>query len=86
MSSSLNIDQYTEKAQQTLQASIQLARDYANSQVVPAHIAFALLNEGASSDGTPANGAKAPLFASVINKAGGEPVSGIRGLAANPAY
>ncbi|KZV77760.1 double Clp-N motif-containing protein, partial [Peniophora sp. CONT] len=72
MSSSLNIEQYTDKAQQTLQASIQLARDYAHSQVVPAHIAFALLNEGASADGAPASSAQAPLFASVISKAGGE--------------
>ena len=74
MSSSINLDQFTDKAQQTLQASIQLARDYANGSLHAAHIAFALLNETSSADGAPASTAQIPLFASVINKAGGDPV------------
>ncbi|KAI0068201.1 hypothetical protein BV25DRAFT_1911214 [Artomyces pyxidatus] len=67
---SLSLDQFTDKAQQTLQAAIQLAKDYANSQVYPAHLAFVLLNEGAGEGGSQA---QIPLFASVIQKAGGDP-------------
>ncbi|KAK7058967.1 hypothetical protein VNI00_001591 [Paramarasmius palmivorus] len=60
---------FTDKTQQSLAAAIQLAKDYANAQVHPAHIAFALLNEGAG-EGGPSG---ASLFASVIQKAGGDP-------------
>ncbi|KAI0052894.1 hypothetical protein FA95DRAFT_1601578 [Auriscalpium vulgare] len=70
-----SLDSFTDKAQQTLSAAIQLAKDYANSQVYPAHIAFVLLNEGAG-DGTASGGvsnAQIPLFTSVIQKAGGDP-------------
>ncbi|KAH8997292.1 P-loop containing nucleoside triphosphate hydrolase protein [Lactarius akahatsu] len=41
-----NLDQFTDKAQETVQAAIQLAKDYANSQLYPVHLAFVLLNEG----------------------------------------
>lgn len=53
---------FTDKAQLSLTAAAQLAKDYANAQVHPAHIAFALLNEDPS------------LFSSVIQKAGGDTV------------
>ena len=68
---------FTDKAQQSLADAIQLAKDYANSQVHPAHIAFALINEQQAdgiTTGT-SNSASAPLFASIISRAGGDPVS-----------
>lgn len=89
--------EFTDKAQDTLQAAIQLAKDYANSQgmsvissftltpvahhvmyaVYPAHIAFVLLNEGAGDESTSGSTSltQVPLFASVIQKAGGDVVS-----------
>ncbi|KAI0257132.1 P-loop containing nucleoside triphosphate hydrolase protein [Lactifluus subvellereus] len=70
---SINLDQFTDKAQATLQAAIQLAKGYANSQTYPAHLAFVLLNEGAGDDS--ASGGishQISLFASVIQKAGGD--------------
>lgn len=85
---SLSFD-FTDKAQETLAAAIQIAKDYANAQgkhlisstraknsctvfiVHPVHIAFALLNEGAGAEGGPS---QIPLFASVIQRAGGDPV------------
>lgn len=92
----LNLE-FTDKAQATLQAAIQLAKDYAVSQgmsavssftvqllitlcmyaVYPAHIAFVLLNEGAGDEPAPGNSslAQVSLFASVIQKAGGDVVS-----------
>ncbi|PSS37755.1 hypothetical protein PHLCEN_2v448 [Hermanssonia centrifuga] len=66
---------FTDKTQQTLAAAIQVAKDYANSQVHPAHIAFAFLNEGAG-EGSSAHS----LFTSVIEKAGGDPAIVKRGL------
>ncbi|KAI1797900.1 P-loop containing nucleoside triphosphate hydrolase protein [Ganoderma leucocontextum] len=74
-----NLD-FTDKTQESLQAAIQLAKDYANAQVHPAHIAFALLNEG---QGVAAAGASPPphsLFSSVIEKAGGDSTTVRRGL------
>lgn len=69
-----NLDQFTDKAQETVQAAIQLATDHANSQLYPVHLAFVLLN-GDAGDG-PTSGSIAqsqiPLFASVIQKAGGD--------------
>ena len=85
----------TDKAQATVQAAIQLAKDYANSQcmsvpsssptpsayqvtstVYPVHLAFVLLNEGAGDEPAPGNTShQIPLFASVIQKAGGDVVS-----------
>lgn len=54
-----------------LQAAIQSAKDHANAQVSPVHLANVLLNEGAGA----ADSAGASLFASVISKAGGDIVS-----------
>jgi len=92
---SINLDQFTEKAQATVEAAIQLAKDYANSQgalldshvksadltyaVYPAHLGFVLLNENAGDEPVPGGSSHAqiPLFASVIQKAGGDVVSTI---------
>ncbi|KAK0506223.1 P-loop containing nucleoside triphosphate hydrolase protein [Armillaria luteobubalina] len=61
----------TDKTNETLTTAIQLAKDSANAQVAPAHIAFVLLNE---------EGGGAPLFASVIEKAGGDKTTVKRNL------
>ncbi|OJT15823.1 Heat shock protein 104 [Trametes pubescens] len=74
MAASMN---FTDKTQESLAAAIQLAKDYANAQVHPAHIAFVLLNE-AQGEGA-ASGAHS-LFTSVIEKAGGDPLAVRRGL------
>ncbi|KAL1683956.1 P-loop containing nucleoside triphosphate hydrolase protein [Schizophyllum commune] len=63
--------EFTDKTQETLAAAIQLAKDYANAQVHPAHIAFALLNEGAGEGNT----GNHSLFTSIIEKAGGDPTT-----------
>ncbi|KAG1749992.1 P-loop containing nucleoside triphosphate hydrolase protein [Suillus paluster] len=68
--------EFTDKTQQSIAAAIQLAKDYSNAQLHPAHIAAALLNEGAGDDvpgGLSSNGGNS-LFSSVIQKAGGDPV------------
>ncbi|KAG2072646.1 hypothetical protein BDR04DRAFT_1230380 [Suillus decipiens] len=72
---------FTDKTQQSFSAAIQLAKDYSNAQLHPAHIAAALLNEGAGddSDGLSNHGGSS-LFSSVIQKAGGDPVIVKRGL------
>ncbi|CDO71582.1 hypothetical protein BN946_scf184911.g52 [Trametes cinnabarina] len=75
MASSFN---FTDKTQESLAAAIQLAKDYAHAQVHPAHIGFVLLNEGAG-EGAPASSTHS-LFQSVIEKAGGDPVTVRRGL------
>ena len=66
---------FTDKTEQTIAAAIQLAKDYANAQVQPAHIAFTLLNEDHSNPGGLSGASGASLFSSVIEKAGGDPVS-----------
>ncbi|KAJ6509528.1 P-loop containing nucleoside triphosphate hydrolase protein [Mycena vitilis] len=70
---SANFD-FTDKAQESIAAALQSAKDYANAQVHPVHIAFVLLNEGAG-DGMPGGLATsgASLFSSVISRAGGDP-------------
>ncbi|KZT02700.1 uncharacterized protein LAESUDRAFT_815128 [Laetiporus sulphureus 93-53] len=80
MASSMN---FTDKTQESLAAAIQLAKDYANAQVYPAHIASALLNESAGEPAAPggltqAHGAS--LFHNVIEKAGGDSTTVKRGL------
>jgi hypothetical protein len=48
-------------------------------QVVPAHLAFVLLNDGHGEQAIPggmSSGGAHSLFASVVEKAGGDPVSG----------
>lgn len=77
----MNFD-FTDKTQQSLSAAIQLAKDYSHAQVHPAHIAAALLNEGAGDDSPTSlsNVGASSLFSSVIQKAGGDPVIVKRGL------
>jgi hypothetical protein len=66
---------FTDKAQESIAASLQVAKDYANAQVHPVHIASVLLNEGAG-DGIPGGlgSTGTSLFSSVISRAGGDPV------------
>ncbi|KAG1833809.1 P-loop containing nucleoside triphosphate hydrolase protein [Suillus variegatus] len=77
----MNFD-FTDKTQQSLSAAIQLAKDYSHAQVHPAHIAAALLNEGAGDDSPTSlsNVGASSLFSSVIQKAGGDPAIVKRGL------
>ncbi|KAF8846377.1 P-loop containing nucleoside triphosphate hydrolase protein [Paxillus ammoniavirescens] len=79
----MNLDNLTDKTQQSIAAAIQLSRDYANPQVQPVHLAIALLNEG-QADGDIPGGVQAlnsqSLFTSVIQKAGGDPTPVKRGL------
>ncbi|TFK57074.1 hypothetical protein OE88DRAFT_1619147 [Heliocybe sulcata] len=75
--------EFTDKAQETLAAAIQLAKDYANAQVHPAHIGFVLLNEAAGDQTAPGgitHTSGTSLFSSVIQKAGGDPALVKRGL------
>ncbi|KZT30584.1 hypothetical protein NEOLEDRAFT_1126177 [Neolentinus lepideus HHB14362 ss-1] len=75
--------EFTDKAQETLAAAIQLAKDYANAQVHPAHLGFVLLNEAAGDQTAPGgitHTSGASLFSSVIQKAGGDPALVKRGL------
>lgn len=58
--------EFTDKTQTTIESAVQLAKDYANAQVHPAHIAFVLLNE------TGPDGNAASLFSSVIQRSGGD--------------
>ena len=67
---------FTDKAEESISAAVQLAKDYANAQVQPAHIAFALLNEGSGDQPSPGASSRS-LFSSVIEKAGGDPVRSI---------
>ncbi|KLO14465.1 hypothetical protein SCHPADRAFT_903277 [Schizopora paradoxa] len=60
---------FTDKAEQTISDAVQLAKDHANAQVYPLHIAAVLLKDEAATNGKQAG---PPLFASVIEKAGGE--------------
>ncbi|KAH7883580.1 P-loop containing nucleoside triphosphate hydrolase protein [Phlebopus sp. FC_14] len=80
----MNLDTFTDKTQQSIAAAIQLAKDYSNAQVHPAHLAAVLLNEGTGVDGGIPGGLQASsansLFNSVIQRAGGDPVVVKRGL------
>lgn len=60
---------FTDKTQQSITDAIQLANDYANAQVHPAHLAFVLINQPSHLPSTPSG---TPLFASVIQRAGGD--------------
>jgi ATP-dependent Clp protease ATP-binding subunit ClpB len=73
----VNFD-FTDKTEESIAAAVQLAKDYANAQVQPAHIAFVLLNDVSGDQSVPgglSGGSGASLFSSVIQKAGGDPVS-----------
>ncbi|CAG8439420.1 1322_t:CDS:2 [Ambispora leptoticha] len=61
----MNNYNFTDKAEKTIQTAIETAREYSHVQVQPAHIAVALLD---STDGD-------SLFKSLINKAGGDPLT-----------
>ncbi|KAJ2927131.1 hypothetical protein H1R20_g9968, partial [Candolleomyces eurysporus] len=80
---SSNFD-FTEKAQQTINDAVQAAKDYANAQVFPAHIAFVLINEGQGVEAIPGGVNPQPrgqsLFSSVVSRAGGDPVGVRRAL------
>ncbi|TFK41163.1 P-loop containing nucleoside triphosphate hydrolase protein [Crucibulum laeve] len=73
---------FTDKTQESLAQAIQLAKDYANAQVAPAHLAFVLINEGSgeSMPGAVPSSGGAPLFVSVISRAGGDPIEVKRGI------
>lgn len=62
----MNNFQFTEKTERTISQAQELAREFANSQITPVHIASAMLDE--SSDGPGSS-----LLKSIINKAGGIP-------------
>ncbi|KAH8120313.1 P-loop containing nucleoside triphosphate hydrolase protein [Phellopilus nigrolimitatus] len=70
---------FTDKAQESVAAAIQLAKDYSNAQVYPVHLASVLLNDPAG-EADSAKQSKNSLFSSVIQRAGGEPQSVNRGL------
>ncbi|KAF9459898.1 P-loop containing nucleoside triphosphate hydrolase protein [Collybia nuda] len=73
---------FTESSQKSINDALQLAKDYANAQVHPAHLASVLINEG-SGDAIPGGTQSAgptPLFASVVQRAGGEPSLVKRGI------
>ena len=58
----MNNYNFTDKAEKTLAAAFQIARDYAHVQLLPAHIACALLDETEGES----------LFKNIINRAGGD--------------
>ncbi|RHZ88529.1 hypothetical protein Glove_22g27 [Diversispora epigaea] len=66
----MNNYKFTDKSQKTLEAALQLAREYSHVQVSPIHFACALFDdpEGES------------LIKNVINKAGGESITAERGF------
>ncbi|KAI0961580.1 hypothetical protein AcV7_000647 [Taiwanofungus camphoratus] len=73
---------FTDKTCESLTAAIQLAKDYANAQVHPAHIGFVLLNEASGEPSLSGGASHQPhsLFTSVIQRAGGDPALVKRGL------
>ncbi|KAG6842213.1 hypothetical protein C0991_000183 [Blastosporella zonata] len=75
--------EFTDKTQQSLSDAFQLAKDYANAQVYPAHISFVLINEGSGESipgGLQQTSNATPLFVSVIQRAGGDPMAVKRAL------
>lgn len=86
---------FTDRAQAAIASALQTAKDYAHANLFPAHIALALLTEGAAPDasipggaasrpGTPATGganhSQQSLFRSVLTKAGADPTKVDAGL------
>jgi ATP-dependent Clp protease ATP-binding subunit ClpB len=75
--------EFTEKTEVTLAAAIQLAKDYAHSQVQPLHFASVMLNEdiGPAPPGSmPKPAGTGSLFAQAIQKAGGDQVSAVTAI------
>ena len=71
--------EFTDKAQESLAAAIQLAKDGHNPQVHPVHLAAALINETPA--GKQANGASTTsLFRGIVDKAGADPAVLNRGF------
>ncbi|KAF8898748.1 P-loop containing nucleoside triphosphate hydrolase protein [Infundibulicybe gibba] len=76
---------FTDKTEQSLAEAVQLAKDYANAQVHPAHLAFVLINSGPAVESIPgglpsSSSSGTPLFSSVVQRAGGDPTAVKRGL------
>ncbi|KAJ5758935.1 Heat shock protein hsp98 [Penicillium odoratum] len=76
----MNGAQFTDRANKALLDSSALAEQYAHSQILPIHLAVALLNpsQDGQDDQQPAghsshDGATAPLFRQVVEKAHGDP-------------
>ncbi|CEQ38850.1 SPOSA6832_00325 [Sporobolomyces salmonicolor] len=70
-------NKFTEASAKTLEAAVNLARENANSQLAPAHLASALLSPTISATGA----SQSTLFHSILNKAGASPELVSRGLA-----
>ncbi|KAK3817194.1 MAG: AAA ATPase domain-containing protein [Benniella sp.] len=62
----MNNFQFTEKTERTIAQAQECAREFANSQITPIHIALAMLDETSEGPGS-------SLLKSIINKAGGIP-------------
>nr|QHW05433.1 heat shock protein 100 [Pleurotus ostreatus] len=77
---------FTDKTRRTITAAVQLAKDYANAQVHPVHIASALLNDSGEDEqpgglgDTSSSSRSQSLFHSAISKAGGDPAVVKRGI------
>lgn len=75
--------QFTDRASKALEGAHDLAAQYAHSQIIPIHLAVALLDppEGppASANGAQ-SGTSAPLFRQVVERANGDPQSLDRAL------
>jgi ATPases with chaperone activity, ATP-binding subunit len=76
----MNGAQFTDRANKALLDSNSLAEQYAHSQILPLHLAVALLNPSAddAEDRQPAghsshDSASTPLFRQVIERAHGDP-------------
>ncbi|KAF5314034.1 hypothetical protein D9611_006804 [Ephemerocybe angulata] len=73
--------EFTDKAQQTITDAAQLAKDYSNAQIFPAHLAFVLINEGQGNAAIPGGPPSTQsLFSSAVSRAGGDPVAVRRAL------
>ena len=67
----MNNFNFTDKTEETIKTSIELAREYSHVQVSPVHFACALVEQTDGGDS---------LFRSLINKSGGEAVTAERNL------
>ncbi|CAG8438359.1 11337_t:CDS:2 [Funneliformis caledonium] len=64
----MNNYKFTDKAEKTIAAAYQIAQEYAHVQLIPAHIACALIDDATGES----------LFKNIINKAGGDASSAER--------